>query len=230
NRARFASEPASGIPCAPPCRWRNWDNDPKPYQLHPGRAPCCPGALRRPGGWDSTPVPGRAPAEFLSWKENQFACRETIVVLLVIRPCGIGGIRRPPCNVGLGNVHHQGLPMLGDVLIDRGEFRIVRHDELAFSILDLHAAVLPEFHRDRALFKVLIELLDAVLNEGRLIELIGIERGTQGHETAACFYQSESIGNLWSKLLTVGESVVDHQNINKREVRFFEQSLQCGIG
>src|SRR6266704_3400241 len=56
-------------------------------------------------------------------------------VLRVVGPRRIGWIRRAPSDVRFGNMRHECLPALGDLLVNRGELGIIGHDELAVGIL-----------------------------------------------------------------------------------------------
>src|SRR5215469_8024213 len=59
-----------------------------------------------------------------------------------------------PSFIWFGGMDDECLAMVGDILIDGLESRIVKHDVLARPVYDFHTDVLPDFCRDRAASKV----------------------------------------------------------------------------
>ena len=83
----------------------------------------------------------------------------------------------------------QSLVVLGNVFIDRLQFRIVRQNVLAVTVLDFHAEGLPDFHGDGAILEIAIDLLDAVLGEGRCVELVSVECRAKEHVAMAGMHE-----------------------------------------
>ena len=57
---------------------------------------------------------------------------------------------------------HEGFAMVGYVFVNRLEPRIIGHDILAATVLDLHSDVLPDLDRHRSLGEVAVDLLDGI--------------------------------------------------------------------
>ena len=120
--------------------------------------------------------------------------------------------------------------MLSNVLVDRLEFRIVRHDVLAAEVLDFHANVFPNLDCDRPFGEVAVDLVDAGLGEVLVVEPVRIECGAQEHVTFARVNQLPCVVDLRLQLLAVRECVVDDEDIQQGEIRPFHELLECRAG
>ena len=100
-----------------------------------------------------------------------------------------------------------------DIFVNGIQLGIIRHDELAVGGLDLHPNVLPDLYSYCALRKILIDLLDGIRAECRVIETVRVEGRTKSNMTVTGADQLKRIGYLWLKALAVGECVIHHQNI-----------------
>jgi hypothetical protein len=126
-------------------------------------------------------------------------------------------------------MRHQCLVARRNLLVDRLELRVVRHDELAARVFDFHTDILPDLHRDGALLEVLIELPDGFLWKRRIVELVGVKGRAQRDVSAAGSHQGQGILDLRLEFLPIGKRVVHDQNIDQREVEPLEQCLKCGV-
>jgi hypothetical protein len=114
-------------------------------------------------------------------------------MFLVVAAVGTFLIGRQPARVRLGQVRDQGLVLRGDILIDGLKDGVVGHYEFPLAVLDLHADVFPDFHRNRAIGEVLVQLLDGLGTVVRFLEFVRVERCAQDPVAVRCSNYRESI-------------------------------------